>query len=135
MIAPQRLDPAPRERARVAPRRKRRKRRAVHPPVVLALGLAALLSIPLLGYVMLTANVTAQSFALARAERTRTALVEETQRLDDRIARLQSPERLANLAAALKLHDPHVYAVVPVPKPKATAAPSGFAFLGWFKHP
>lgn len=135
MIAPQRLDPAPRERLRVAPRRKRRARRAVHPPLALALGLAVLLSVPLLGYVMLTANVTAQSFALARAERERDGLVEQTQRLDDRIARLKSPERLANLAAALKLHDPHVYAVVALPKPRPTAAPSGFAFLGWFKHP
>ena len=119
---------------RVAPRR-RRKRRAVHPPVAAVLALALAIFVPLLAYVGLTAGVTAQSFALARAERDREALVEETQRLDDRIARLRSPERLANIAAALKLHDPHVYAVVTLPRAKPAEPPAHFAFLGWFKHP
>ena len=51
----------------------------------------------------------------------------------DKIARLQSPERLAALAGKLRLHDPHVYAVVRVPEPKAQPKPTGLAFFGtWF---
>ncbi len=61
----------------------------------------------------------AQLRAGACVARPRRNCSNDSQRLDDRIARLQSPERLAALAAALKLHDPHVYAVVRVPEPKA----------------
>jgi hypothetical protein len=88
--------------------------------------------VPLLAYVTLTANVTSLTFAIARTERERTVLVGDTQRLDDRIARLQSPDRLAALAGKLKLHDPHVYAVVRVPEPKPLPRPTGFALFAWF---
>ncbi|HEY0395487.1 MAG TPA: hypothetical protein VGD01_13400 [Candidatus Elarobacter sp.] len=150
MIAPQRVDdeydlparaPKPRhspdelrraDRARHATKRRaRHKRRRLHRPVFAVVTLAFAILLPLLAYVTLTANLTSLSFALAGAERDRTALVTETQRLDDKIAGLQSPERLAALAGKLKLHDPHVYAVVRVPEPKAAQPrPSGLAFLG-----
>jgi hypothetical protein len=138
MIAPQRIlaePPHPPRRKTGTRRRGRRARRALHLPVVAAIGFACAVLVPLLSYVMLTANLTSLSYAIAREERHRTALVEETQRLDDRIARLQSPERLAALAAQLKMRDPHVYAVVDLPKPKAAPQPTGFAFLGWFRQP
>ncbi len=120
------------ERKRV--RRARRNRRRLHRPVVAVMALVCALLVPLLGYVTLTANLTALNYQLARESRTKTALLEETQRLDDRIVRLESSERLANLAAVLKMHDPHVYAVVRVPEPpKAQPRPTGFALLGsWF---
>lgn len=138
MIAHQQLAPAPEprrvERVRTATRRRtRRTKRATHAPLIGVGVLTLAILVPLLLFVMFTANVTASNYALARAEHERTALMEETQRLDDRIARLQSPERLAALAAQLKMHDPHVYAVVSLPEPKTQARPSGFAFLGsWF---
>ena len=136
MIAPQRITTELRQvdRARHATRRRaRRKGRRVHRPALAVFALAVALLLPLLAYVTLTANVTSLNFALARAERDRTALVEEAQRLDDRAARLQSPERLALLATRLKLHDPHVYAVVRVPEPKLQPKPTGLAFFGtWF---
>ena len=84
------------------------------------------------GYVTLTANLTSLNYALVRTDRERTALLEDTQRLDERIARLQSPDRLAALAGKLKLHDPHVYAVVRVPEPKPQPRPTGFALFAWF---
>jgi cell division protein FtsB len=120
------------DRARHATqRRARRKRRRMHRPVLAVVTLAFAILIPLLAYVTLTANLTSLSFALTGAERERTALATETQALDDKIAGLQSPERLAALAGKLKLHDPHVYAVVPVPEPRAAQPrPSGLAFLG-----
>ncbi len=94
--------------------------------------LAVIALIPLLGYVTLTARLTSLNYALVRSDRERTVLAEETQRLDERIARLQSPDRLAALAAKLRLHDPHVYAVVRVPEPKPLPRPSGFALFAWF---
>jgi hypothetical protein len=115
-------------------RRARRTRRRLHRPVFAVVALAFAVLVPLLAYVTLTANLTSLSFALERAQRERAGIASDAQRLDDRIARLQSPERLAALAGKLKLHDPHVYAVVRVPEPKAAQPqPTGLAFFGtWF---
>jgi cell division protein FtsL len=106
----------------------------MHRPAIAMILLAFAVLIPLLIYVTLTANLTSLNFALTRAETERTALATETQRLDDKIAGLQSPERLAALAAKLRLHDPHVYAVVRLPDAKAPQPkPTGIALLGaWF---
>jgi hypothetical protein len=137
MIAAQRAVPEPRRIIYVRDatiQRRRRTRRRMRAPVlaVLTLTLAALL--PLLAYVTLTANLTSLNYALARTDRERLALVEDTQRLDERIARLQSPDRLAALAGKLKLHDPHVYAVVRVPDAKPQPRPTGFALFAWFSQ-
>ena len=113
-------------------RRARRTRRRLRAPVLAVLTLTVVALIPLLAYVTLTANLTSLNYALARTDRERLALVEDTQRLDERIARLQSPDRLAALAAKLKLHDPHVYAVVRVPEPKPQPRPTGLALFAWF---
>ncbi|HZW54436.1 MAG TPA: hypothetical protein VFF00_10385 [Candidatus Elarobacter sp.] len=133
---PQRIGPELRRIDRVrhaTKRRARRARRRLHRPVFAVVALAFAVLIPLMAYVTLTANLTSLSFALERAERERAVIASDAQRLDDRIARLQSPERLAALAGKLKLHDPHVYAVVPVPEPKAQSQPTGLAFFGtWF---
>jgi len=133
MIAPERFAPEPRriERVRHATKRRTvRTRRRLHRPVHAVVTLVMLLLLPLLGWVALTSSLTSKTFALIHAEQERTALVDETQRLEDRVARLQSPERLAALAAALHLHDPHVYAVVRIPEPKAQPRPTGLAFFG-----
>lgn len=136
MIAAQRMpEPEPRRVVHVRAatiRRVRRTRRRMRAPVhaLLTLTLAAL--VPLLGYVTLTSRLTSINYALVRTDHERNALLEDTQRLDERIARLQSPDRLAALAAKLKLHDPHVYAVVRVPEPKPQPRPTGFALFAWF---
>jgi hypothetical protein len=112
--------------------RVRRTRRRMRAPVLALLTLTLVALVPLLGYVKLTANLTSLNYALVRTDRERIALLEDTQRLDEKIARLQSPDRLAALAAKLKLHDPHVYAVVRVPEPKPQPRPTGFALFAWF---
>ena len=147
MIAPQRVAPYDERPQRTGPelrridrvrhatkRRTRRTRRRLQRPLFAVVALALAVLVPLLAYVALTARVTSLNYALARAEHERTALIDETQRLDDRLARLESPDRLAALAAKLKLHDPHVYAVVRVPDPKQPQPkPTGLALLGsWF---
>ena len=113
-------------------RRVRRTRRRMRAPVLAMLTLTLMALVPLLGYVTLTSRLTSLNYALVRTDLQRTALLEETQRLDERIARLQSPDRLAALAGKLKLHDPHVYAVVRVPEPKPLPRPTGFALFAWF---
>ncbi len=134
MIAQPRIAAPPRhvERVRAATvRRVRRTRRRVHRPVFAVISLAVLLLVMALGYVTGTSNITSLNYAVSRSAHERATLIEETQRLDDRIARLKSPERLAQLATQLKMSDPHVYAVVPVPEPKAQPKAQGIAFFGW----
>jgi hypothetical protein len=134
MIAAQRAVAEPRiERVRTATRqRTRRTRRRLHAPVHAVVTLTIALLVPLLGYVTLTANLTSLNYSLARAERDRSALLGDVQRRDEQIARLQSPDHLAAVAAALRMHDPHVYAVVQVPKPKPERKPAGLALFAWF---
>jgi cell division protein FtsL len=137
MIAPQRIIEEPRrfERVKDATRRRtRRTRTRLHAPVVGMIALVFAILVPLMAYVSLTSNLTSLNYALARAEHQKSSVLEETQRLDDRIARLRSPDRLAAIAATLKMHDPHVYAVVRVPQPKTQQRASGFAFLGWLNQ-
>jgi len=128
--------PEPRRLERVRHATKRRTRRTrlrLQRPVFAVLILALALLGPLLAYVTLTSNVTSLSFALLRADHERTMIANETQRQGDKIAALQSPERLAALAAKLRMHDPHVYSVVRIPEPKAQSRPTGLAFFGtWF---
>ena len=136
MIAAQRAPlPEPRRVVHVRAatiQRVRRTRRRMRAPVLAMLTLTLVALVPLLFYVTLTSRLTSLNYALVRTDLQRTALLEETQRLDERIARLQSPDRLAALAGKLKLHDPHVYAVVRVPEPKPLPRPTGFALFAWF---
>jgi hypothetical protein len=134
MIAQPKVAAPPRhvERVRRATKRRVRRTRArSHRPVVAVLTLALLAFVPLLAYVKLTSDLTSMNYALASTERERTLLLDDSQRLEDTIARLKSPERLAQLATQLKMHDPHVYAIVQLPVPKIQPKPTGIAFFGW----
>ncbi len=143
MIAPQLLpQESPRlERSRNAIRardaaRRRTQRTRVRGYAMLAriTAVVALFLAPILAYVLLMGNLTAMNYSLAEANEQKTKLVEETMRLDDRIAALQSRERLAAVAAHLHMHDPHLYAVVELPRPVVTPPPNGIAFLGALFH-
>jgi hypothetical protein len=131
MIARPLPAPEPQQRRpQVTTRRRARKTRLrMHVPVFAVLAFAVMILVPLLAYVAINANLTAQSFAIARVQREHAALLEETQRLDDRIAALHSPERLQALAAHLHMHDAHAFAVVTLPDPRPQPKASGFAFL------
>ena len=72
----------------------------------------AVLLVGLMSYVMLTSNVTSLSYALSKAQAQHAALVEESSRLDDRIATLESDDRLAKVAAKLGMHQPESFAAV-----------------------
>lgn len=140
MIAPKLLpQPQPRRvsvRARDASRRRARRRQfhgyGMLGRIVLIL---AGLSAPVMVYVMLTANLTGLNFSLDRVTQQKVLLQAETQRLDDQIAHLSSRDRLAAVAAKLKMHDPTDYHIVELPQPAAPPPPNGIAFLGsLFRH-
>ena len=77
----------------------------------------------LIGYVMLISNLTGLDYSVARAERQRVALQDETSRLDDRIALLRSEERLAAIAAEFGMKDAQQFAIVTVPAERKRSAP------------
>jgi cell division protein FtsB len=128
-------EPRVNNRAREAARRRGRRTRlqGYAVPARIALTFAVLL-VPVMIYVLLMGNLTALNYTLADATQQKSALQDETMRLDDRIAHLESRERLADLAARLHMHDPQMYAVVDVPGPVVAPASNGIAFLGAFFH-
>jgi len=136
MIAVQAIAPEPQvrhvERGRTATRRRfRRAQRSGYVAFFRVGGLGAALVLPLMLYVMLTANLTSLNYKLARVQAQKTELLAQTMRQEDRIAKLESRERLAALAARLGMHDPQVYAVVTLPAPpRSRTAPHGIALLG-----
>lgn len=69
----------------------------------------------LMAYVMLTSNVTSLTYAVAKAHHQRDTLLQQTARLDDRIATESSDERLAAMARKLQMSDPQLFAVVHLP--------------------
>jgi cytochrome c-type biogenesis protein CcmH/NrfG len=134
-IAQPRLQPRVQVRARDAARRRSRRTRLAGYAMLARIAVAfAIVLVPVMIYVLLMGNLTALNYSLAHATQQKTALVEETMRLDDRIAQLQSRERLATVAARLHMHDPHVYAVVDVPRPVVAPPSNGIAFLGALFH-
>jgi cell division protein FtsL len=143
VIAPKALPQEPRrsvERARSASkRRQRRAKTRGYSGFARVLGFVAVVAVPVLIYVMLTANLTSLNYSLARGEHEKAMLQEESMRLDDRIAHLSSRERLAALAAQMKMHDPHAYAIVQIPDLAPKPHPHGIAFLGavndWLRLP
>jgi len=136
MIAMPVIHPEPHARhveegRRAARRRVRRAQRRGYVAFFRVVGAAIVLALPLMLCVMLTANVTSLNYKLAHAQARQEALLAATMRQEDRIAKLESRERLAALAARLGMHDPHVYAVVALraPAPPAQGA-RGIALLG-----
>src|ERR1022692_3095147 len=128
-----RLQPRVQVRARDAARRRSRRTRLQGYTMLARIATVfAVVLVPVMIYVLLMGNLTALNYSLAHATQQKSALVEETMRLDDRIAQLQSRERLADLAVRLHMHDPHVYAVVDVPGPVVAPPSNGIAFLGAF---
>jgi cytochrome c-type biogenesis protein CcmH/NrfG len=140
MIAPKLMpqpqpQPRVRTRARDAARRRGRRTRLQGYAMLARIAISfTVVLVPVMIYVLLMGNLTALNYTLAQATQQKSALVDETMRLDDRIAQLRSRERLADLAARLHMHDPHMYAVVDVPGPVVAPPSNGIAFLGALFH-
>jgi hypothetical protein len=106
-----------------------RKSRARYSDIVrVSIAIGALLAL-FMGYVVLTSTMTGLSYAVAKAHHQREAMLEETLRLDDRIAALRSDERLSVLAARLGMKDPERFAVVRLVRPEVASARPRVAVL------
>ena len=124
MVQPKQLERAARIRnprtARAATHRRiDKKSRARYASLLRVCGVLSIVLAFLMGYVVLTSNLTGLSYAVANAKHERTELQAETMRLDDKIAALRSDDRLAMLAAKLGMTEPQRFAVVRVPAPAA----------------
>ncbi len=91
------------------------------------------LTLAIVIYLALMANVTKMNYALARATHAKMQALDESSRLDDQIARLASRERLARLAASLHMVEPQTFARVTLPDPHPATGAHGLAFLPWLK--
>jgi len=137
MIQPKLAEPkvAPRNRL---PKHGRRRRHNLllkqYGSCVRIVGALAAVLAPVMIYVMLTSNLTGLNYALTAAETQRTQMQQEVQRLDDRIAHLESRERLAQVAAKLGMRDPVRYEVVTLTPTSSDKAHGGLAFLGWLRR-
>lgn len=89
-----------------------------------------------MGYVMLTANLTSLSYRLAAANAHRAKLVDQTARLEDRLASLRSDEHLAMVAAKLGMHPTTQIAILRLPSQPLAQRTKQFAFIAdiarWF---
>jgi cell division protein FtsL len=133
MRAPQPEPPARQfERGRNATHgRRRRARRRAAIAFARVVAVAAAVVLPIMLYVMLTANITTINYKLARAQAHKTELLALTMRQEDQIAKLESRERLAQIAARLGMHEPQTFAVAALPAdPGPPPAARGVALLG-----
>ncbi|GAC1310536.1 MAG: hypothetical protein NVSMB21_18600 [Vulcanimicrobiaceae bacterium] len=94
---------------------------------------AGMLTFAIVFYLGLMANVTRMNYELSKTVRTETTLVDESSRLDDRIARMVTRERLALLAKRLGMREPESFARVAIPVEHPTPSTRGIAFLTWLK--
>ena len=87
-----------------------------------------------MSYLWLMGQLTATNYAIMRTTTERTVLLDRVGRLDEKLARLESPERLGAIAQRLGMHEPSSFAVVTITDspPKNGAAPVSrrIAFLG-----
>ncbi|TAM90269.1 hypothetical protein EPN42_06135 [bacterium] len=111
-------EPARRERELTRPRRGAAMRRAMW------LRIAVFASLPFLlvmAYVALFAHVTSLGYTYARAQSDLQHARTEHLQLEDQVARLQSPQRLAAIAKRLGMKDPGTELVVRLVPPPTVA--------------
>jgi cell division protein FtsL len=107
--------------------RRNRAARARQRTLRFVLGGLALATVALLGYLWLMAATYRLSYDLHNLNERGTALREQSARLEDRIAQLESRDRLAAIAEQLGMREPRVWAVATVPP--VVEKPHGLAFL------
>ena len=119
----------PRSARAATHRRIVRKSRARYTGVTRVFSTLSCVLFVLMIYVLLTSSLTGLSYAVATARTQREALLEQTMRLDDRIAALRSDDRLAALAARLGMREPQQFAVVRVEAPRLARVAPRFPML------
>jgi cell division protein FtsB len=99
--------------------------------IVRTLATLAVLTFAVVAYLGLMANVTRMNFEYTKVARDRARLLDESVRLDDQIAHLQSRERLAALASRLGMRESGRFQVATIPSaPRLAEQPAhGLALL------
>jgi cell division protein FtsL len=99
--------------------------------IVRTLAALAIVTFAVVAYLSLMANVTRMNFEYTKVARERARLLDETVRLDDQIAHLQSRERLAALASSLGMRASRQFQVATLPSsPRVAEQPArGLALL------
>ena len=98
-----------------AERRRKRSGTLRYRSIVNMLLIVSGLTLCVVVYLGLLANVTRLTYDQARLDRTHARLVDETTGLDDQIARLESRDRLAVIAARLGMRESRRFDVAVVP--------------------
>ncbi|MFY9780982.1 MAG: hypothetical protein WAJ85_10800 [Candidatus Baltobacteraceae bacterium] len=111
--------------------RRSRTRRLRYRGVVRILVTLGVVTVLVVFYLGLAANVMRLNYALGKVATERAQLLDRTSRLDEQIARLESPERLAAVAAELGMRQPATFADVSLPVSAPRTQPRGVAFLNW----
>jgi len=96
--------------------------RARYESIVRVGAVLGIVLVGLLAYVMLVSNITSASYALAKAQHQREALLEQTSRLDEQLAKMHSDDRLAGIAAKLGMKQAQTFAVIQLDAPVAKAS-------------
>lgn len=133
MTAARRLE-APRIRnvrsnRNAAQRRRERATRSRYVGLRRFCGVLAIVVTAVMLYVMLVSRLTGMSYAVAKLERQRAVLEVQTARMEDELAALRSDDRLAQIAAALRMRDPSQFAIVALPAPVRRTQTPHVAFL------
>jgi cell division protein FtsL len=117
-------------------RRRRRARRLRYAGMMRVMAVTAVVVVLLMAYLAVIANMTGTNTALNAMLDQRAALQEETMRLDDQIAKLESRERLSAVAASLKMQRTSDFLVVNIPRTGATVAQASgpIALLNSVEH-
>jgi len=111
-------------------RRRATATRLRHRAVARIFAALAVVTVAIVVYLALLANVTRLQYAIGHANADRATLMADTALLDDRIARLESRERLARDAATLHMVQSQRFVQVALPEDPAPKR-TGFALLGW----
>jgi cell division protein FtsL len=106
----------------------RRRPRAGRDRTVLRIsGVMAAVVVLVMAYLYVVADMTRTNGELNALVDQRATLQEETMRNDDEIAKLESRERLSQVAARLGMSRSGAFVVVTIPAPRSAAGPSGGA--------
>ena len=126
----------PRSAKNASATRKVRNHRARYTALTRVGGVLTVALVLLMGYVMLTSNMTSLTYAVAKAHHDREALQEQTARLDDRLIAMRSDERLAKMASKLGMHEPAQFAVVKLEPPALARRdfPVFASLAGWLRE-
>jgi len=114
-------------------RRRKKTERLRYAGLVRLLATVATATLCVFVYLGLMANVTRMNYELMHQAKERAKLLDVTARLDDRIARLEARERLADFAGRLHMRQPQTFAEVTIPPDETPATAHRLALLDWLR--